>query len=247
MKTQELAKILQDAYLAKLPVLLFGSSGVGKSSFCQDLFVQAEVLLEAHLDRIFSEDQKIFIIENISEASFNNVYTYIRNGAQRQNFLIFTSRQQFSCDSHVLKLEFEFDKTLWLAWAKKQKLHSNILALVQDDKLHSLTPKDWENISHVLKHFNHKDHMASYLKGFLLDQVLIDSILDFDITSQIKSNEHFKQDLESKVLLALESIDNENSKENLRFYLSKEAFFEKLNEVLANPVIKQKLDLLIGK
>ena len=246
MNTELLAKILQDAYLAKLPVLLFGAKGIGKSSFCQDLFAQAEVILENQLESIFQADQKIFIIENISEAAFASLQPLLSNGLQGQNFLIFTSEKEFSGASHMLKLEFEFDKSLWLLWAKEHNLHDKVLQLVQDDQLTSLSPKDWENISQVLKHFSHKDYISLYLKGFLSDQSLIDSIVNFDISQQVAANHHPK-DLKAKILLALESISDEQSKKNLRFYLDKEAFFDELNEVLADAVLRQKLDALLLK
>lgn len=146
-----------------LPVLLFGHTGAGKTSFCRQVFPNSKVILNEEIEfsglsiiHSLSKTAKVIIFENLSEESINKIKQVVLKktlfGEDLDNFFIITSAKDFKELREFIKVEFPIPSVdEWLRWAERSAIHPLITKLAKEKSLlEKFRPKDLENLSRLL-------------------------------------------------------------------------------------------------
>ena len=209
MNLIRVAQVLDIGFNTKLPVLLYGHSGFGKTGFSKSTFPKAKLIHNHELDESYTflnsviKQKEVIIIENISEKNIHKLLAVLHNkilfSEPINNFFIITSQINFPNLVGLLKIEFpKPDKNAWILWAEQNRIHPLIIRETIEKKLlNKYTPRQLEELSTLLHGGVHSE---------LLD-LLISTLIGNDLTLIEAIKEGYDHNINFDSVISLESGD----------------------------------------
>lgn len=246
MTQKDIEILLNLAKNSGLNALVYGNSGIGKTSFCQALFVKSAVVLPVELNennlvylKSVFEAKEIIIFENIGKKELDFLRPILTNrvlfSKNLNNFFIITSTEKHFLPK-TLPILFEAPSTLsWLDWAKENKINPSLVEAIKNQDLLKLhTPQTLESLSRLLNQNIPKHLLEGILEEFLAtDKSSISTIKnDYKLTknsqnSQNMQNPYLQNKLDPKTKNSLEALvqmlDDKTQEENLLNALNEQA------------------------
>jgi hypothetical protein len=209
MNLIRVAQVLEIGFNTKLPVLLYGHSGFGKTGFAQTTFPHSIIIHNHEIDESLNflssvvQNREIIIFENISEKNLQKILLILQSktmfAKEINNYFIFTSQINFPNLSGILKVEFpKPDKASWIKWAESHNMHPLVMQLTLEKKLlNTYTPKQLELLSTLLHGGVHSE---------LLD-LLISSLLGNDLALIADIKAGYDHNINFDTIISLEDSD----------------------------------------
>lgn len=261
MTFKQISSLLDLAKSSDLNAIVYGTEGIGKTSFCKDKFPNSIVILPselndsnlAYLKSVF-DTKKVIIFENLSNDNLLFLLPILNNrtilGTQITNFFIITARMELAVPNSIPIFFQNPSSVSWLDWAKENGIHTSIIKAIENkDLLESHKPRDLQSLSKILTNNVPKDLLDSILVSFLKNDIESIELIKNDILNSPQTQERVEILHEERTVIPIsqEETRNYNNKDEkklheLRDLLNNEGKQMELNLLLERKEIKEIID-----
>jgi hypothetical protein len=259
----QIEQMLDLAKKSNLHSLVYGSEGIGKTSFCKQKYPNALVILANELNdnnllflKSAFDVNDVIILENITLESLNFLLPILNNrtimGTKLKTFFILTARENIEIPNS-LPIPFVGTSSLaWTEWAMENSISSVIIeAFKHKDLLETHRPRDLEALSSLLNNKIPNDLLDPILQSFLKNDIqtidfIKNSLLQGQPAPTIKSNGDKLGRFDIQGVFNNSKVnkrDNDSDTlEHLKILIDEEQSLKELNSLLEDKNIRKIID-----